>query len=166
MILFAIEGPVSSTPLPDSQHEFHETGGSPAYPTNNTCGLSITFGSPPETEKNGNQVKASGNLNPPVSEFLNREVTNTSTTAYDPKGNDALKDDRSLTSEVNPVANLSKKDIADFTTKGKDVVGKRQLVPVTAANKASMVILVAVHNPCLKPLFYLSECYSLYCLYF
>ncbi|XP_019446089.1 PREDICTED: uncharacterized protein LOC109349651 isoform X3 [Lupinus angustifolius] len=134
-----LSSPVSSAPVPDSHIELHKTGSSPAYPTNSICNPTITFGSTPETKENGNQVKASCSLNSPVSELINRVVANTLTIAHDPKGSDASKDGRSLTSEVNPVANLSQKDIADLTTKGKEV-GERLPVPLTAANRASMVV--------------------------
>ncbi|XP_019421002.1 PREDICTED: uncharacterized protein LOC109331142 isoform X1 [Lupinus angustifolius] len=186
-------GPVSSSHVPDSHVELHETGGSPAYLTNSTCTPSITFGSTPETEKNGNQVKASCSLNSPVSDIntdatntptaahdpkgndaskdersltsevsqranadlttkvkascslnspvsdLHTDATNTLTPAHDPKGNDASKDERSLTSEVSPVSNSSQKVNADLTIEGKDV-GERLPLPLTAANKAPMVL--------------------------
>ncbi|KAE9607437.1 putative transcription factor interactor and regulator C3H-WRC/GRF family [Lupinus albus] len=192
-------GPVSSSHVPDSHIELHETGGSPTYLTNSTCSPSITFGSTPETEKTGNQVKASCSLNSLVSDIntdathtstpvhdpkgnvaskdergltseenrvsnlsqkvnaelftkvkascslnspvsdLNTDATNTLTPAHDPKGNDASKDERSLTSEVSPVANSSQKVNADLTTEGKDVV-ERLPLPLTAANKAPMVL--------------------------
>lgn len=64
-------------------------------------------------------------------------------TAQDLKGNNASKDDRSLTPEVNPVANLSKKDVADVN---QEDLGKRHPVPVIADNKTSTVSLVAVYN--------------------
>jgi len=128
----------------------HETGGSPANNADNACGASVTFGSQPETEKDVNQVKASAHLNPSISECINKDALNMSTN-HDPKGNDASKEERSLA----PVANLSKKNVSGKTTKGTNS-GKRQRA---AANKASMVIPVVVHNLSLKAL--LSEIYSL-----
>lgn len=140
----------------------HKTGGSPANPSDNTCGPSVTFQSPPETGNDENQVKPTDNLNPPVSEFINKDATNTSSD-HDHKGNDVSKDERNSTPEVNPVANSSKKDVTDLTIIGTNA-GEKESVPVTATNKESTVILVAVHNPILKAL--LLEHYSLYCLYF
>lgn len=158
--LFANED--SNSSLPDFYTELHETESVPTNHTNNACGASVILGSHPETEKDVNQVKASAHLNPPVSECINKDALNTSTD-HDPKRNDVSKDEGNLAPEVNPVANLSKKDVSEKTTKGKKS-GKRQRVSVTAANKASTVILVAVHNPILKVL--LSECYSLYFILF
>ncbi|KAK7330776.1 hypothetical protein VNO77_24976 [Canavalia gladiata] len=148
--IVANEGYKSS--LPDCHTKLHETGSSPINHTDNTCGASIICESPPETEKDVNQVKASANLNPPVSKGINKDASNMSSdpdtkgndasnTSTDPnsKGNDASKDKGSLTSEVNLVANLSKKDVSEKTTKGTNA-GKRQQAPVTAANKASMVV--------------------------
>ncbi|RDY01753.1 hypothetical protein CR513_14880, partial [Mucuna pruriens] len=133
--LFANEGSKSSS-LHDSCTELHETGRSPANHTDNTCGASVISVSHPETEKDVNQVKASAHPNPAVSECIIKDALNTST---DPKGNDASKDERSLAPEVNPVANLSKKDVSEKTTKRTNS-GKRQRAPVTAANKASKVV--------------------------
>lgn len=160
---FTNEGSISSS-LPDFHNELHETGGcpAPANPTSITCGPSVTFGSPVETEKDDNQVKPTANLNPPISESINKDATNMSSD-HGHKENDVSKDEKSLTPEVNPVANLSKEDITDLTTKGTGT-GKRQPVPVVAANKESTVILVTAHYPSLKELS--SECYSLHCLYF
>ncbi|XP_061337001.1 uncharacterized protein LOC133284060 isoform X2 [Gastrolobium bilobum] len=135
-IISANKGFISSSP--DSHIKLHETGGCPANPSISTCGPSITFGIHPENEKDGNQVKTSADLNPPASEFINKDEKNMSTD-HDPKGNDASKNERSLIPEVNPAVNLSKKDILDLTTRGTNV-GKSQTVPVTPANKASTVV--------------------------
>ncbi|KAK7265938.1 hypothetical protein RJT34_33563 [Clitoria ternatea] len=124
--------------LPDSHIELNGTGSSPANRTDNTHGASIASGSPTDIEKGVNQVKASANLNPPISECINKDVSNTSTD-HDLKGNDPSKDDRILTPDVNPVANLSIKNISEKTTKRKSV-GKRQQVPVTSTEKASMIV--------------------------
>lgn len=115
----------------------HETGGSPANHTDNACGAPVTFRSQPETEKDMNQVKASAHLNPSISECINKDALNMSTN-HDPKGNDAYKEEKSLS----PVANLSKKNASGKTTKGTNP-GKRQRA---AANKVSLVIPVVVHN--------------------
>ncbi|CAL0331156.1 unnamed protein product [Lupinus luteus] len=136
-------GPVSSH-VPDSHVELHETGGSPAYLTKSTCSPSITFGSTPEAEKNGNQVKASCSLNSPVSD-KNTDATNTSTPAPDPKGNDASKDVRSLTSELNTVANLSQKVNADLTTKVKASCSLNS--PVSDLNTDAANTLTPAHDP-------------------
>lgn len=115
-----------------------------SFPVNNTCSPSSTFGSPCQTEKDENQVKASANQKPPVSEFINSGAKNILSTAQDLKENNASKVERSLPPEVNPVADLSRKDVADVN---REDVSKRQSVPVAAANKASTVSLVAVYNP-------------------
>lgn len=128
-----------SNSLPDSCTKLHETGSSPANQSDNTCGVNVTFGSQPETEKDVNQVKASANRNPPVSECINKDALNTSTDR-DPKGNDASKDEKSSAPVVNPVPNLSKKDVSEKTTKRSNL-GKRQRA---AAKKAPMVILFSV----------------------
>nr|KYP55372.1 hypothetical protein KK1_001584 [Cajanus cajan] len=122
--LFANEGSKSS--VPDSCSELHETGTNPTNPAENTCGASVIFGSNPETEKDVNQVKASAHL---VSEYINKDALNTSTD-HDPKGNDASKGERSLAPEVNPVMNLSKKDVSEKTTKRTNSSKKRQQAPV------------------------------------
>ncbi|KAL5186565.1 hypothetical protein HKD37_05G012401 [Glycine soja] len=124
-----------SNSLPDSCTKLHETGSSPANQSDNTCGVNVTFGSQPETEKDVNQVKASANRNPPVSECINKDALNTSTDR-DPKGNDASKDEKSSAPVVNPVPNLSKKDVSEKTTKRSNL-GKRQRA---AAKKAPMVV--------------------------
>ncbi|XP_020226097.1 uncharacterized protein LOC109807841 isoform X2 [Cajanus cajan] len=126
----------SKSSVPDSCSELHETGTNPTNPAENTCGASVIFGSNPETEKDVNQVKASAHL---VSEYINKDALNTSTD-HDPKGNDASKGERSLAPEVNPVMNLSKKDVSEKTTKRTNSSKKRQQAPVTAANKASTVV--------------------------
>ncbi|KAJ1390090.1 Agenet-like domain [Sesbania bispinosa] len=143
--LFANEGSISSS-LPESHNELHETGGCPADSTNNTCGSSVTFGSPPGTEKDGNQVKPAANLNPPVSEFINKDATNILSSDHNHKENAVSKDERSLTPEVNPVADLSKEDVTDLTTKGAHA-GERQPVPVIASNKQSTVVVLVEESP-------------------
>lgn len=142
-MLLANQGSVSSALSSDSHVELPGTGHSPAYPADNTCSPSITIRSSSPTEKDGNQVKAS-NQNHPDSEFINKDATNKLPIAHDLKGNDASKDDGTLTSGFNPVVDLSKSDPADLTTNG---VGKRQSVPTTTTSKALTVSLVAVCNP-------------------
>lgn len=140
----------SKSSLADSCTKLHETGSIPANHTDNACGTSVNFQSQPETEKDVNQVKASGHLNPSISECIKADALNMSTD-NDPKGNGASNDERSLA----PVANLPKKSVSGKTTKGTNS-GKRQRA---AANQASMVIPVVVHDLSLKAL--LSEMYSL-----
>ncbi|XP_027921532.1 uncharacterized protein LOC114179400 isoform X5 [Vigna unguiculata] len=123
------EGSKSSS-LPDSCTKLHETGSSPANHTDNARGTSVTFRSQPETEKDVNRVKASGHLNPSISECVNKDALNTSM-GHDPKGNDASNDEISLA----PVANLPKKSVSGKTSKGTNS-GKRQRA---AANQDSMV---------------------------
>lgn len=129
--------------MPDSHNELHETGGCHANPTDNTCGPSVTFGSPPAGENDENQVKPTAQLNPTVSEFMNTDAKNTSSSDHDHKGNAVSKDERSLAPEVNPAANSFNKDETDLTTLGTNA-GERDPFPVTTTNKESMVILVAV----------------------
>lgn len=59
----------------------------------------------------------------------------------DIKGTNASKDERSSTSDVNPVADLSKTDVGHLTTKD---AGKKKSFPATVAAKASTVRLVEV----------------------
>ncbi|XP_017421394.1 uncharacterized protein LOC108331249 isoform X2 [Vigna angularis] len=120
----------SKSSLADSCTKLHETGSSPANHTDNARGTSVNFQSQPETEKDVNQVKPSGHLNPSISESIKKDALNMSTD-HDPKGNGASKDERSLA----PVANLPKKSVSGKTTKGTNS-GKRQRA---AANQASMV---------------------------
>lgn len=142
----------------DSHNELHETGGFPANPTINTCGPSVSFGSPPEGEKDENQVKPITQLNPTVSELMNTDAKSALSSDHDPKGNAVSKDERSLAPEVDPAANSFKKDETDLTTLGANAC-ERDPFPVTATNKESMVILVAVDYQSLKALLF--ECYSL-----
>lgn len=156
-MLPANQGSESSAPLSNSRVELCEIGGSAAHPANTTCTPSIAIGSSSQTENDGNQVKAS-NQNPPVSELIIKDATNMLSNADDLKGKDASKDGGSLTSELNPVADVSKSDAADLTPNG---VGKRKSVPPTTASIALTVSLVAVCNPSQKTLLF-----SVYSLYF
>ncbi|KAG4403869.1 hypothetical protein GLYMA_01G208600v4 [Glycine max] len=87
-------------------------------------------GSLSQTEKDKNQVEASANQNTQVSEVINGGPKNTLSTAEDLKENNASKDERRSTPEVNSVIDLSKKDVADD-------VGKMQPIPVTETVKTS-----------------------------
>lgn len=118
---------ISSAFVLDSYIELCETGG----------------GSLSQTEKDKNQVEASANQNTQVSEVINGGPKNTLSTAEDLKENNASKDERRSTPEVNSVNDLSKKGAtAD--------VGKMQPIPVTETVKTSSVSLVAVCNPSLE----------------
>ncbi|CAJ2664031.1 unnamed protein product [Trifolium pratense] len=111
-------------------------------------------------KKQGNEVNATANLNPPVFELMNKDATNTSSSDHDHKGNDVSKDmdatntpssdhnhkgndvskdARSLAPEVDLVANLSQKDVTDLTQIGANA-GERGPFPVIAANKESVAV--------------------------
>ncbi|XP_027361724.1 uncharacterized protein LOC113869548 [Abrus precatorius] len=127
------QGSISTAYLPNPCVELRETG-SGSLPANSTCSPSSTFGSTSQTEKDENQVKASANEKPQASEFIDGVEKKTLSTAQDLKGNNASKDDRSSTPELNSAVDLSKKDVADVNTED---AGKRQSIPVSATIKAS-----------------------------
>ncbi|KAK7406270.1 hypothetical protein VNO78_07893 [Psophocarpus tetragonolobus] len=108
----------SSASVPDSCIGLCETGG----------------GRSSQTENGKDQVEASANQNIQVSEMLNGGAKSTLSTAQDLKENNASKDERSSTPEVNSVIDLSKKDVADANTED---VGKMQSIPVTEKVKTS-----------------------------
>lgn len=126
---------ICSASVPDSSIELQETGNG-TFPANSTCSPS-TFRSPSQTEKVKNQVKASANQNTEVSDVINGGAKNGLSTARDAKENDASKDERNSTPEVNAVIDVSGKDVADVNTED---VGKETV-------KTSSVSLVAVYIP-------------------
>lgn len=132
----------SSASVPNSCIDLPETGGG-SFPANNSCDPSSTLGSPSQTENDKNQIKASAKPNTQVSEMINGSSKDTLSTAQDLKEN-KTKDERSSTPEVNSVADLSKKDVADVNAEGAD---KMQSIPVTETVKKSSVSLFAVYNP-------------------
>ncbi|KAE9613141.1 putative Agenet-like domain-containing protein [Lupinus albus] len=132
-ILLENKGSTSSAPLPYSSIELQEIG---SFPVNNTSTPSSSFGSPSHIEVDENQVKAS-NQKPQVHEFIKSGTKNMLSTVQDPKENNTSKDERSLPPEVNPVADLSRKDVTDMNTED---VSKRQSVPVATANKESTAV--------------------------
>ncbi|KAF7810103.1 uncharacterized protein G2W53_036846 [Senna tora] len=138
-MLHANQGSESSAPLSGSHVELHETGGSPANPTNTSI-PSLAIGSSSQNENDGNQVKASSNQKPPVSEFINKDATNMLSIAHNLKGKGASKNEGSLASDFNPVAGLTKKGS-----------GRRQSVPATSASKALTVVEVSPSTPGLGP---------------
>ncbi|XP_022643121.1 uncharacterized protein LOC106777518 isoform X3 [Vigna radiata var. radiata] len=125
----------SSASVPNSCIDLPETGGG-SFPANNSCDPSSTLGSPSQTENDKNQIKASAKPNTQVSEMINGSSKDTLSTAQDLKEN-KTKDERSSTPEVNSVADLSKKDVADVNAEGAD---KMQSIPVTETVKKSSAV--------------------------
>ncbi|TKY70821.1 Tudor, plant [Spatholobus suberectus] len=125
-----------SASVPDSCIELPGTGGE-SFPAHSTCSPSSTFESPSQTEKDKNQLKGSANQNTQVSEFINGGAENTLSTAQDLKENNASKDERSSTPEVNSVIDLCKKDVADVNTEDG---GKMQSIPVSKTPKTSLAM--------------------------
>ncbi|KAL2348165.1 hypothetical protein Fmac_002165 [Flemingia macrophylla] len=99
-----------------------------SFPANSACSPSSTFGSPSQTVKDKAQV----NQNKLVSEFIDGGAESA---FQDPKENNASKDERSSTPEINLVIDLSEKDAVDENTED---VGKMQSVPVTETIKPAM----------------------------
>jgi len=133
---------ISSVSVTDSCIDLRETGCG-RFPANSTCDPSSTLGNPSQAEKDKNQVEASANQNTQVSEMINGSAKNALSTAQDLKENNASKDERSSTPEVNSVTDLSK-DVADVNTEDVD---KMQSIPLTETIKKSSVSFVAVYNP-------------------
>ncbi|XP_027912993.1 uncharacterized protein LOC114173009 isoform X1 [Vigna unguiculata] len=124
---------ISSASVPDSCIDLRETGGG-SFPENSSCDPSSTLGSPSQTEKDKNQIKASAKQNTQVSEMINGSSKDTLSTAQDLKENNSSKDERSSTPELKSVTDLSKKDVADVNTEDVD---KMQSIPVTETVKKS-----------------------------
>ncbi|CAK8562718.1 unnamed protein product [Lathyrus sativus] len=137
-----LSGSISSS-VSDPHNELHETGGCPANPSYNKCGLSATFGSPLETEK-GVNIKPTGNMNTPVFEFVNKDARNTSSSDHDHKGNDVSKDGRSLAPDVDLVTNSSKKDVTDLTPIGAKA-GERG--PLETENSLNIKPIANLNTP-------------------
>ncbi|CAJ1928519.1 unnamed protein product [Sphenostylis stenocarpa] len=110
---------ISSASVPDSCIDLGETGGG-SFPANSTCGPSGALGSHSQSEKDKNQIEASANQNTQVSEIINGSAKNTLSTTEDLKENNASKDERNSTPEVNSAVDLSKKDVADVNTEDVD----------------------------------------------
>ncbi|XP_068467898.1 uncharacterized protein [Phaseolus vulgaris] len=123
---------ISSVSVTDSCIDLRETGCG-RFPANSTCDPSSTLGNPSQAEKDKNQVEASANQNTQVSEMINGSAKNALSTAQDLKENNASKDERSSTPEVNSVTDLSK-DVADVNTEDVD---KMQSIPLTETIKKS-----------------------------
>ncbi|KAI9076483.1 hypothetical protein K1719_041469 [Acacia pycnantha] len=137
-ILHASQVSLPSAPLPDSHVASHQIRDVSACPANITSSSSITTGNSSQTEKDGNQVKPSADQNPSVSEGIdgNARATDVPSVGSDTKESNASKNERSLTSEVNPMSELSKTDVANLITKD---VGRSQPLPAATASKASTV---------------------------
>ncbi|KAK4262590.1 hypothetical protein QN277_028134 [Acacia crassicarpa] len=138
-ILHASQVSLPSAPLPGSDVASRQIRDVSARPANITSSSSITTGNSSQTEKDGNQVKPSADQNPSVSEGIDGNARATdvpSVGSSDTKESNAPKNEKSLTSEVNPMAELSKTDVANLITKD---VGKSQPLPAAMASKASTV---------------------------
>ncbi|XP_054823292.1 uncharacterized protein LOC129321529 [Prosopis cineraria] len=137
-ILHASQVSRPSAPLPDSHVALQQVGDVSTCTANITSSSSITAGNSSRTDNDRNQVKASTDQNPSVSEGINRDASATDVPSIgsDSKESKASKNDKSLTSEVNPMTDLSKTGVTNLTTKD---VRKSQSLPAAVASKASTV---------------------------
>ncbi|XP_028762584.1 uncharacterized protein LOC114720990 isoform X2 [Neltuma alba] len=137
-ILHASQVSIPSAPLPDSHAASHQTGDVSACPAPITSSSFITIGNSSQTEKDGDQVKASTDQNPSVSEGIDRDASaiDVPPIAPDTRESNASENEKILTFEVNPMADLSKTDVTNLT---RNNVGKSQSLPAAMSSKTSTV---------------------------
>ncbi|KAJ7952515.1 Agenet domain protein [Quillaja saponaria] len=127
----ACERFLCSTPLPDSHAELHKAGSCLTTLDKVTCNPSFTIISAScQTDKTRNEGKGSANQNAEGCGFIDGQATNLCSISQDAKGNGVSKDDGSFTFDVNPSADLCK----------KDNVENRQSLPAATAGKTLPIV--------------------------